>query len=199
MFSDEEEDEGRMRMDDPQRILQEFLINRAEKETGFIIDYMSIMQDLESDLPQIPLAPEAEKVNPPPYAQPRIIFGPKKLLPKKDDDKKKKKKKQKMKLPKTKKGEKKPYIYPYQEYPPRPPETDKRDLELNELKRVENAPFTDNIKNDQCNPGIAPTIIKEVYMPFKSSNPEISTFIESALVYQNSAHYEQALESFEKA
>lgn len=104
-----------------------------------------------------------------------------------------------MKLPKTKKGEKKPYIYPYAEYPPRPPETDKRDLEVDELRRVENAPFTDNIKNDQCNPGIAPTIIKEVYMPFKSTNPEISTFIESALVYQNSAHYEQALESFEAA
>lgn len=55
-------------------------------------------------------------MNPPPYNQPRIEFG--KLMPKKKEDKKKKKKKLKLKLPKLKKGEKPPHIYPFKEYPP---------------------------------------------------------------------------------
>ena len=79
-----------------------------------------VLADLEANLPQIPPQPKQEQVNPPPFAQDRIVFG--KLLPKKEDDKKKKPKKQKLKLPKKKKGEKAPHIYPYAEYPPRAPE-----------------------------------------------------------------------------
>jgi tetratricopeptide (TPR) repeat protein len=55
-----------------------------------------------------------------------------------------------------------------------------------------------NIRGDQGNPGIAPCIIKEVYFPPESPSI-VATLIESALVYQNSANYEMAIDCFEKA
>ena len=58
--------------------------------------------------------------------------------------------------------------------------------------------FENNIVEEHCNPGVAPVIIKEIYFPPKSSE-EVATLVESALVYQNSGNYEQALESFEQA
>jgi len=58
--------------------------------------------------------------------------------------------------------------------------------------------FPLNIRGDQGNPGIAPCIIKEVYFPPESPS-EVATLIESALVYQNSANYEMAIECFENA
>lgn len=120
-------------------------------------------------------------------------------MPKKDDDKKKKQKKQKIKLPKKKKGEKTPFQYPYGPYPPRPPEPDKRDLVEDEVSNLGQPMFEDHIKEDQCNPGVSPTLIKEVYMPPKAPTDQINTLVESALVYQNNAHYEQAMDAFTKA
>mmetsp|Transcript_30757 Transcript_30757/g.47154 ORF Transcript_30757/g.47154 Transcript_30757/m.47154 type:complete len:190 (+) Transcript_30757:913-1482(+) len=62
---------------------------------------------------------------------------------------------------------------------------------------VENI-FPLNIRGDQGNPGIAPCIIKEVYFPPEAPSA-VATLIESALVYQNSANYEMAIECFEQA
>jgi len=42
--------------------------------------------------------------------------------------------------------------------------------------------FPQNIRQEQCNPGIMPNIIKEVYMP-PQAPPEVATLIESTLVY----------------
>ena len=51
---------------------------------------------------------------------------------------------------------------------------------------------------DQQNPGIMPSIIKEVFFP-PDAPQEVATLIESALVYQNSANYEMAVRSLEDA
>jgi tetratricopeptide (TPR) repeat protein len=77
--------------------------------------------------------------------------------------------------------------------------------------------FPANIRTDQCNPGIMPVIIKEVFFPPDTSidkiDPatgkedkdrtkklqEIATLIESSIVYQNSANYEMAITSLEEA
>lgn len=58
--------------------------------------------------------------------------------------------------------------------------------------------FSENIKDYACNPDLDPLIIKEVYFP-PPAPQEIATLIESGLVYQNNAHYEQSLKSFEDA
>ena len=126
------------------------------------------------------------------------MFGTKKLMPKKDDDKKKKPKKQKLKLPKKKKGEKAPTIYPYAEYPPRKAEDGAKTRADNLMEEMEQPIFENKIVEEHCNPGVMPTIIKEIYYPPKSSE-QVATLVESAIVYQNSANYEQALESFEQA
>ena len=71
---------------------------------------------VQLDLPEIPEFVIEKQVNPPPYDQPRIIFGKKSLLPKKEeDDKKAKQKKSKVKLPKKKKGEKYPFQLAYKQ------------------------------------------------------------------------------------
>lgn len=90
---DEEWDSEDLEMDENQRKLMEFLAKKAEEEKDFILDYDSIIQELDSSLPSIPGKPEVEQINPRPYKLPRILFG--KLMPKGDeegDDKKKKKK-----------------------------------------------------------------------------------------------------------
>ena len=56
--------------------------------------------------------------------------------------------------------------------------------------------FPADIRADQCNPGVAPCIIKEVYLPPQAPE-EVATLIESAVVYQNSANYELAIECLE--
>jgi len=42
--------------------------------------------------------------------------------------------------------------------------------------------FPADIRADQCNPGVAPCIIKEVYLPPQAPE-EVATLIESAVVY----------------
>ncbi len=74
----------------------EFLQRKAEEEKDFVVDFESILKELESSLPVIPPKIQVEQVNPPPYAMGRLLFG--KLMPKPEDedgDKKKKQKKQK--------------------------------------------------------------------------------------------------------
>lgn len=58
--------------------------------------------------------------------------------------------------------------------------------------------FPLSIRGSQGNPGIAPCIIKEVYFP-PEAPCEVATLIESALVYQNTANYELAVNCFEMA
>lgn len=58
--------------------------------------------------------------------------------------------------------------------------------------------FHSNIKGEQCNAGVAPCIIKEVYFPPEAPH-DIATLIESALVYQNTANYEMAIHAYEQA
>lgn len=48
---------------------------------------------LNTDLPKIPAKACVEQINPPPYAQPRVLFG--KLMPKPEDKEGGKKKKEK--------------------------------------------------------------------------------------------------------
>lgn len=49
-----------------------------------------------------------------------------------------------------------------------------------------------------CNSGVAPCVIKEVYYPPDAPH-DIATLIESAIVYQNTGYFEQAIDCFEKA
>lgn len=58
--------------------------------------------------------------------------------------------------------------------------------------------FPCNIRGEHCNSGVAPCLIKEVFFPPDAPH-EIATLIESAIVYQNSGHYEMAVHSFEQA
>ena len=51
IYESEESEEEYVGIDDPQRVLAQFLADRAEKESGFEIDYGVVLQDLESDLP----------------------------------------------------------------------------------------------------------------------------------------------------
>jgi hypothetical protein len=46
---------------------------------------------------------------------------------------------------------------------------------------IENV-FHSNIRGEQCNSGVAPCIIKEVFFPPEAPH-EVATLIESALVY----------------
>lgn len=74
---------------------QAFLARRADEESEFQIDYLSVLEELKDNLPDLPERPEVEQQNPPPYNLPRIKFG--KLMPKPEEEDPKKKKKQKKK------------------------------------------------------------------------------------------------------
>ena len=58
--------------------------------------------------------------------------------------------------------------------------------------------FPNHLRATQCNSGVAPCIIKEVFFPPDAPH-EVATLIESAIVYQNSANYEMAISSFERS
>ena len=64
----------------------------------------------------------------------------------------------------------------------------------NELQRD----YPMSLKQDSCNTGVMPTIIKEVFMPPEAPST-VATLMESALVYQNSANYKMAVHSLEQA
>ena len=147
----------------------EFLAKKAEEEKDFILDYDSIVADLDGILPAIPGRPEVEQVNPRPYKLPRILFG--KLMPKSGDDADGGKKK--------KKQAKKPVKWADA---PGLPEPVTLDLVRRARKDLSENIFSSNIRGEMCNPGVAPCIIKEVYFPPDAPH-NIATLIESAIVY----------------
>ena len=166
--------------------------NRMEQ--GIMIDWEQMMQVLETDLPQIPAKPVVEQINPPPYALPRLKFG--KLMDKDDDDDDKKGKKAAKKAQAKKDGPP-PKPIKWADGPPVYVKSTVHHMAQARQDQVENI-FPLNIRGDQGNPGIAPCIIKEVYFP-PEAPCEVSTLVESALVYQNSANYELAIECFTQA
>ena len=54
---EEESEEEYVAIDDPQKLLSEFLQRRMEMEQGFMIDYNMVLKDLETDLARIPERP----------------------------------------------------------------------------------------------------------------------------------------------
>jgi len=159
----------------------EFLAKKADEEKDFILDYDSIIAELESTLPAIPGKPEVEQVNPRPYKLPRILFG--KLMPKGDDDGDggKKKKKQAKKAPARKKDEPPPKPIKWADAPREPPPVT-LDLIRQARKDIVENVFPSNIRGEMCNSGVAPCIIKEVYYPPDAPH-NIATLVESAIVY----------------
>ena len=82
---------------------------------------------------------------------------------------------------------------------PKPdPKTYTLDLVRQAAKEMQENVFPMHALGDQSNPGILPSIIKEVFWPPEAPS-EVATLIESALVYQNSANYEMASKSLEDA
>ena len=65
-------------------------------------------------------------------------------------------------------------------------------------KKMAESIFPQNLLGKQCNPDIAPCIIREVYFP-PTCPTDTATLIESAIVYQNTGNYEMAVDCFEKA
>lgn len=132
---------------------------------------------MDSELPGIPAKPEVEQINPPGKNLPRMLFG--KYMEKPEDKKKKKKKVVKKQL---KKGEEPPKPIKWAEAPKKVKGTLQymQDAE----KEIRSNVFPQNLLGSQCNPGITPCIIKEVYFP-PECPPESATLIESAIVYQN--------------
>ena len=120
---------------------------------------------------------------------PRVLFG--KLMPKPEDDAKKKKKAAKKQ---AKKDGPPPKPIKWADGPPHSFPKLQDHMEKARENLAENI-FPMNIRGDQGNPGVAPCIIKEVYFP-PEAPPEVATLIESALVYQNSANYEMAIDCF---
>lgn len=120
-----------------------------------------------------------------------MFFG--KYMDKPEDDFKKKKKAAK-KAAKKDEAPAKPIKWA------EPPRFVKGTLQYMQQARKEMAEniFPLNIAGMACNPGVAPCIIKEVYFP-PEAPCEVATLIESALVYQNDANYEMAIDCFEKA
>ena len=157
------------------------MAKKAEEEKDFILDYDSIVADLDGILPAIPGRPEVEQVNPRPYKLPRILFG--KLMPKSGDDADggKKKKKQAKKAAARKKDEPPPKPVKWADAPGLP-EPVTLDLVRRARKDLSENIFSSNIRGEMCNPGVAPCIIKEVYFPPDAPH-NIATLIESAIVY----------------
>lgn len=116
-------------------------------------------------------------------------------IPEKDGDKKKKKapakkaepkEKEESPVPKAQLVEEQKYLHPAM-------------LKMKEAykKQAENI-FPLNTVGQTCNPGLAPTLIREVYFP-PEAPLHVSTLIESALVYQNDENAEMSLQCFEQA
>lgn len=100
VYSDEEEGEWETdeeEMDEQTRLLMEFLAKKAEEEKDFVIDYDTVLADLEMVLPSIPDKYNIEPINPPPFKIKRELYG--RWMPKEKEDKKKKKAKKPKKAP----------------------------------------------------------------------------------------------------
>ena len=103
-------------------------------------------------------------------------------MPKKDDeDDSKKKKKAQKKPPQRKKDEPPPKPVKWADEPKKP-EPSTLDLIRQARHDLVDNVFPCNIRGEQCNSGVAPCIIKEVFFPPEAPH-EIATLIESAIVY----------------
>jgi len=184
-------------MDEQQKMFMAFLERKQQEDENFQVDFDDILNYLESDLPMIPGVPIVTQVNPNPYQTKehpiRVTFG--KLMPKDKKDKKDKKKK----APKKQAGKKDEKPKPPTKWagPPVPPPATTLDL-MRECQNELQRDYPMSLKQDSCNTGVMPTIIKEVFMP-PDAPSTVATLMESALVYQNSANYEMAVHSLEQA
>ena len=98
-----------------------------------------------------------------------------------DDDAKKKKKKKEKKQAQRKKDEPPPKPVKWADAPQKP-ELNTVELIRNVTRDLTSNVFPNNIRGDQCNSGVAPCIIREVFFPPESPH-EIATLVESAIVY----------------
>lgn len=142
-----------------------FLERKQYEDDNFIVDFEEILNTLDADLPMIPGVPMVQ-ANPNPYLKKedpiRVTFG--KLMPKEKKDKDKEKKKAPPKKAAAKKDEKPPKPIMW-EGEKRPPPATTLDL-IRGAKSEYDAPvFPKNLKQDSCNTGVMPFIIKEVFMP----------------------------------
>jgi hypothetical protein len=162
-----------------------------------VIDFDTILTTLDNNLPMIPGRPEVVQVNPPPFKDPiRITFG--KLMPKEKKDKDEKKAAKKAKPPARKGKDDKPPKPILWADPPGKPLPTTLDLLRQVEKDVNENVFPLHIRQEHCNPGVMPIIIKEVFFP-PDAPKEVATLMESSLIYQNSANYEMAVKSLEDA
>ena len=113
-------------------------------------------------------------------------------MPSADDDPKKKKG-QKAKPPQRKKDEKPPKPIKWAG-PPGPEPKNTMQLLKEAEEEIQKNTFPESSKAGQSNPGIMPSIIKEVFFPPEAPQ-EVATLIESSLVYQNDANYDMAVRS----
>ena len=184
-------------MDEQQKMFMAFLERKQQEDENFQVDFDDILNYLESDLPMIPGVPIVTQVNPNPYQTKehpiRVTFG--KLMPKDKKDKKDKKKKAAKKQ--AGKKDEKPKPPTKWAGPPVPPPATTLDL-MRECQNELQRDYPMSLKQDSCNTGVMPTIIKEVFMP-PDAPSTVATLMESALVYQNSANYEMAVHSLEQA
>lgn len=171
-------------------------------------DLEGILEMLDPELPPIPPNPVVTQINPPGAdgkgKLPRMVFG--KYMDDPEGEEKKSKKKAKKKdaaAPKDKEKaepevEKVEEVEPFQaiEPPKHAKGTQQYDKEVHKAQAENFFPVSNH--GQACNPGVAPSIIREVYYPPEAS-PEVTVLIESALVYQNSESFEMALDCFEKA
>jgi len=174
----------------------EFLRERQAEEEGFCIDFEEIIDKLDVVLPMIPGRPVVEQVNPDGKLPLRITFG--KLMPKEKvekGDKKPKKGAKAAKKEKLKEGEKQPAPLRWADVAEDQGPTT-LDLVRKAAADVKENIFPMNIRAEHSNPGVLPTIIKEVYFP-PDAPMEVATLMESSLVYQSSASYEMAVRSME--
>lgn len=180
-----------------------FLERKQFEDDNFIVDFDEILTTLDNDLPMIPGVPQVQ-ANPNPLTNPlakkddpiRVTFG--KLMPKDKKEKGGDKKKAAAKKAQPKKKDEKPPKPIMWEGEKRPPPATTLDLIRKAVSSYEAPVFARNLKQDSCNTGVMPFIIKEVFMP-PDAPQTVATLIESSLVYQNSANYEMAVHSLEQA
>jgi len=183
-------------IEDPQKLYKLYLQKKEEENKDNVIElnYEELMQELDMCLPKIPEEPKNDPVNPPPYDVKRIKFGS--LVPK-EPPPDEKKKAQKKPAPRRNPKDPKPKPIRWGGMPgPDAPTT--LNLVRNITKQMAENVFPAHMRGNQSNPGLTPCVIKEVLYPPKAPS-EITTLIESAFVYQNTANFDMALGTLLKA
>lgn len=169
-------------MDEQQKAFMAFLERKQFEDDNFVIDFDEILNTLENDLPMIPGVPMVQ-ANVNPYLKKedpiRVTFG--KLMPKDKKKEGKDAKKPAAKKPAPKKDEKPPKPILWEALKGPPPATTV-DLIRTAVSNITESVFPMNIRQESCNSGVMPTVIKEVFMP-PNAPQTVATLIESSLVY----------------